>query len=82
MVVVAVASNATKCRIKPLHFPLLINNVNQWLSLLLMSGFVLALGMKKRLNKIKALFKEGALSLKISIIFSLIVILRGMFCLP
>lgn len=58
------------------------DNMNQWLSLLLMSGFVLALGMKKRLNKIKALFKEGALSLKISIIFSLIVILRGMFCLP
>ena len=57
------------------------DNMNQWLSLLLMSGFVLALGMKKRLNKIKALFKEGALSLKISIIFSLIVILRGMFCL-
>ena len=44
------------------------DNMNQWLSLLLMSGFVLALGMKKRLNKIKALFKEGALSLKISII--------------
>ena len=58
------------------------DNMNQWLSLLLMSGFVLTLGMKKRLNKIKALFKEGALSLKISIIFSLIVILRGMFCLP
>lgn len=58
------------------------DNMNQWLSLLLMRGFVLALGMKKRLNKIKALFKEGALSLKISIIFSLIVILRGMFCLP
>ena len=56
--------------------------MNQWLSLLLMSGFVLDLCMKKRLNKIKALFKEGALSLKISIIFSLIVILRGMFCLP
>ena len=44
------------------------DNMNQWLSLLLMRGFVLALGMKKRLNKIKALFKEGALSLKISII--------------
>ena len=58
------------------------DNMNQWLSLLLISGFVLALGMKKRLNKIKALFKEGALSLKISIIFSLIVILRDMFCLP
>ena len=56
--------------------------MNQWLSLLLMRGFVLALGMKKRLNKIKAPFKEGALSLKIRIIFSLIVILRGMFCLP
>lgn len=45
-----------------------LDNMNQWLSLLLMSGFVLALGMKKRLNKIKAPFKEGALSLKISII--------------
>ena len=33
------------------------DNMNQWLSLLLMSGFVLALGMKKRLNKIKAIFK-------------------------
>ena len=44
------------------------DNMNQWLSLLLMSGFVFALDMKKRLNKIKAPFKEGALSLKISII--------------
>lgn len=75
MVVVAVASNAAKCRIKP-AFSTFNNigntaysdNMNQWLSLLLMRGFVLALGMKKRLNKIKALFKEGALSLKISII--------------
>ena len=44
------------------------DNMNQWVSLLLMRDFVFALDMKKRLNKIKAPFKEGALSLKISII--------------
>ncbi len=59
MVVVAVASNAAEMQDQTPAFSTFNNigntaysdNMNQWLSLLLMSGFVLALGMKKRLNK-------------------------------